>query len=176
MTGEKAKETKERTERESRNQEYAGGMYQVLEPANIPEPDEDLLPWGGLNIRHVVSRGHESESRRSSAGASYDDYPPTSTYSPAHQYPSAYSPSHPTHYMLSNSAPDASSFLPPSLPLDPAVGSPRLSCGSAPPAESSVAWGASAIAAVTTAASASGLMGELGGHFSPPIHQHRFQP
>ena len=66
-TGEKAREQKERSERESRNQEHAGSSYHIPGPTDITV-DEDLsgVPWGGINMQHVFARGHESESRRGS--------------------------------------------------------------------------------------------------------------
>ncbi|RYP77072.1 hypothetical protein DL771_001362 [Monosporascus sp. 5C6A] len=71
---EKAKEQKERAERESRNQEHAGSSYRIPDPSELEAEDADLpgLPWGGINVRHVVARGRENhESRR---GSARDDY------------------------------------------------------------------------------------------------------
>lgn len=67
-TGEKAKEHKEKAERDSRNQEYASNNYQIPQSGELADA-EDLsgLPWGSFSMSHVVSRGHESESRRGSA-------------------------------------------------------------------------------------------------------------
>ncbi|KAI0977362.1 hypothetical protein F4678DRAFT_11287 [Xylaria arbuscula] len=66
---EKQKEHKERTERDDRNQENAGGSYRVPSAGELGPGDEELsgLPWGGINMMHVVARGHESESRRGTA-------------------------------------------------------------------------------------------------------------
>lgn len=75
--GEKAREQKERQEREARNQELAGSSYQVPVAEDFVSmgagagagDDGDQLsgvPWGGLNIQHMVAMGHESESRRGS--------------------------------------------------------------------------------------------------------------
>ncbi|KAJ8120886.1 hypothetical protein ONZ43_g2523 [Nemania bipapillata] len=66
---EKQKEHKERVERDDRNQENAGSSYRVPEPGELGPDDDELsgLPWGGVSMRHVVARGHESESRRGSA-------------------------------------------------------------------------------------------------------------
>ncbi|CAJ2507849.1 Uu.00g090350.m01.CDS01 [Anthostomella pinea] len=72
---EKAKDQKEREERDSRNQEYAGSSYHVPDATDLgAAADDELsgLPWGGISMRHVVARGHESESRR---GSGRDDYP-----------------------------------------------------------------------------------------------------
>ncbi|CAJ2508692.1 Uu.00g137180.m01.CDS01 [Anthostomella pinea] len=73
--GEKAKDQKEREERDSRNQEYAGSSYHVPDVTDLGTADDDELSglsWGGISMRHVVARGHESESRR---GSGRDDYP-----------------------------------------------------------------------------------------------------
>ncbi|KAI1330063.1 hypothetical protein F5Y16DRAFT_363893 [Xylariaceae sp. FL0255] len=65
---EKAKEQKERTERDDRNQEHAGSSYRVPDPRALGPDDDQLsgLPWGSVNMRHVIARGHESETRRGS--------------------------------------------------------------------------------------------------------------
>ncbi|KAK3181055.1 hypothetical protein K4F52_007596 [Lecanicillium sp. MT-2017a] len=64
---EKARENKEKAERESRNQENAGNSYRIPSPNDISS-SEDLsgLPWGSVNLSHVLTRGHELQSRRSS--------------------------------------------------------------------------------------------------------------
>ncbi|KAI0430824.1 hypothetical protein F5Y09DRAFT_341266 [Xylaria sp. FL1042] len=66
---EKQKEHKERAERDDRNQENAGGSYHVPDAEELGPGDDELsgLPWGGINMMHVVARGHESETRRGSA-------------------------------------------------------------------------------------------------------------
>ncbi|KAJ2990303.1 hypothetical protein NUW58_g3019 [Xylaria curta] len=66
---EKQKEHKERLERDDRNQEHAGSSYRVPDAGTLAPDDDDLsgLPWGGVNIRHVVAQGHDSETRRNSA-------------------------------------------------------------------------------------------------------------
>lgn len=67
QTGEKAREQKEVQDREARNQALAGSTYSV--PLGSDLADEDHLsglPWGGLNIPHMVQRGHESASQRGS--------------------------------------------------------------------------------------------------------------
>ncbi|KAI1075209.1 hypothetical protein F5B20DRAFT_585428 [Whalleya microplaca] len=70
---EKAKEQKEITERDSRNQEYADSSYRVAHSDELDADQTDVsgLPWGSISMRHVVARGHESESRR---GSRRDDY------------------------------------------------------------------------------------------------------
>ncbi|KAK8141043.1 hypothetical protein G3M48_000960 [Beauveria asiatica] len=68
-TGEKARENREMKEREMRNREHAGNSYRIPSAADI-SGDGALsgLPWGSVNLGHVVSRGHEAESKRSSSG------------------------------------------------------------------------------------------------------------
>jgi hypothetical protein len=64
-TGEKAREQKDRAARDAQNQQYAGSVYHVPDPEDFSLDDGgDLsgLPWGGINMRHVVSRGHASAS------------------------------------------------------------------------------------------------------------------
>lgn len=104
--GEKARENREKAERESRNQEHAGNSYRVpLGAADISGggygygcgygQEEELsgLPWGGLNLSLVVSRGHEAESRRSSGRGTYiGDEPLTAAASP--QWPVVPAPAH----------------------------------------------------------------------------------
>jgi hypothetical protein len=70
--GEKTRETKERVERDARNREHAGSSYQVPTPLDFSAEEEHSgLPWGSLNMRHVLTRGHETESRRSSGRDEY---------------------------------------------------------------------------------------------------------
>lgn len=67
VSGEKTRENKEKAERDSRNSEHAGNSYRIPSSSDIIG-DSSLsgLPWGGVNLGHVVSRGHEAESKRSS--------------------------------------------------------------------------------------------------------------
>ncbi|KAI2623306.1 hypothetical protein GGR54DRAFT_47093 [Hypoxylon sp. NC1633] len=72
---EKAREQKERAERESRNLQNAGSSYRLPSSDEIAADDgQDLsgLPWGSLSMSHVLARGYETESRRS--GGSGGDY------------------------------------------------------------------------------------------------------
>ncbi len=65
FTGEKAREQKDRAQRDAQNQQYAGSAYHIPDPEDFTLDDGgDLsgLPWGGLNMRHVVARGHASAS------------------------------------------------------------------------------------------------------------------
>lgn len=62
----------EEAKRESRNQQHAASCYQVPSPSDIAaEHDVSGLPWGSFSMRHVVSRGHEAESRRNSGRGEY---------------------------------------------------------------------------------------------------------
>ncbi|ORY71989.1 uncharacterized protein BCR38DRAFT_318079, partial [Pseudomassariella vexata] len=65
---EKNKEHREKSERDIHNQEHAGRTYHVPEPQEITDDGGNVsgLPWGGVNMRYVVARGHENESRRGS--------------------------------------------------------------------------------------------------------------
>lgn len=97
--GEKARETKEKAERESRNQQNAGNSYRIPTPSDISN-DQDLsgLPWGSVNLCHVVSRGYERESKRSSGRATYvgdDNYQTSSGFGfPAYTPRVAHAPSY----------------------------------------------------------------------------------
>jgi hypothetical protein len=66
---EKARDSKERSERDTRNQEHAGNSYRIPIPEDF-DASSDLsgLPWGSVNLSHVVLRGHDAESRRSGSG------------------------------------------------------------------------------------------------------------
>ncbi|CAM1508477.1 Fc.00g053250.m01.CDS01 [Cosmosporella sp. VM-42] len=69
---EKARENKEKAERDSRNQEYAGNSYRIPSPSDFSSENElSGLPWGSVNMQHFLSRGHEAESRRSSGRGTY---------------------------------------------------------------------------------------------------------
>lgn len=67
--GDKAKEAKERQDREVQDRTHASHAYQTPEPGEMGTDDElSGLPWGSLSLKHVVSRGKEKEasSRRGS--------------------------------------------------------------------------------------------------------------
>ncbi|KAL2212008.1 hypothetical protein CC79DRAFT_1318039 [Sarocladium strictum] len=66
---EKARDSKERSERDTRNQEHAGNSYRIPIPEDFAaSSDLSGLPWGSVNLSHVVLRGHDAESRRSGSG------------------------------------------------------------------------------------------------------------
>lgn len=78
-TGEKTRDQKERQEREARNQELAGSSYTVplgsdLDGSSGGADQLSGLPWGGLNIPHMVARGHESASQQGSRRGASDQY------------------------------------------------------------------------------------------------------
>jgi len=68
-SGDKAKEAKEKQERDAENRAHAGYSYHTADVTEMGGEDElSGLPWGSLSLKHVVSRGHarEEESRRGS--------------------------------------------------------------------------------------------------------------
>ncbi|KAF4120183.1 hypothetical protein GMORB2_3310, partial [Geosmithia morbida] len=66
----KARENKERADRDSKNRENAGNAYRIPTADDFAWSTEPCgLPWGGLNFGHAIARGHEFESRRSSGRA-----------------------------------------------------------------------------------------------------------
>lgn len=69
FAGDKAKDQKERQDREAENRAHASASYQTPEPRDMGTDDElSGLPWGSLSLKHVVSKGRarEEESRRGS--------------------------------------------------------------------------------------------------------------
>jgi hypothetical protein len=72
---EKTRENKERAERDARNRDNAGNTYRVTSPDKVMDNGEDDLsglPWGSVNLKHVIYRGHDDESRKSSGnGGAY---------------------------------------------------------------------------------------------------------
>ncbi|KAH7209719.1 hypothetical protein DER44DRAFT_744908 [Fusarium oxysporum] len=87
---EKARENKERAERDSRNQEYAGNSYRIPSVNDFNSySDPSGLPWGSMNIGHFAGRSQEAESRHSSSRRgthSADDSFATATYSASPSY------------------------------------------------------------------------------------------
>lgn len=70
--GEKARENKEKAERELRNQEHAGNSYRTPSATDLCLDNElSGLPWGSVNWGMVIARGHEYQSRRSSGNNTY---------------------------------------------------------------------------------------------------------
>ncbi|KAI1845745.1 hypothetical protein JX266_008110 [Neoarthrinium moseri] len=70
----KVREQKEHAERERQNQQHAGNSYSIPKSTEPWAADETCgLPWGSISIRHVMTRGHESESRKGGSGDDWSD-------------------------------------------------------------------------------------------------------
>lgn len=75
--GDKAKDTKEREDRETDNRTHAGHSYHTPDPREMGGEEElSGLPWGSLNLKHVVQKGKskEADSRRDSEERSHSAY------------------------------------------------------------------------------------------------------
>lgn len=72
--GEKAKEQKEKSERDSRNQELAGSSYAVPSSNELAGASDECegLPWGSISMRHVLSRGQQQSSGHGGSGGSHN--------------------------------------------------------------------------------------------------------
>ncbi|KAH8892749.1 hypothetical protein GQ53DRAFT_805713 [Thozetella sp. PMI_491] len=59
---EKAREVRERAQRDAQNQELAGSSYEI----HVPESSSELsgLPWGSINLGFMVAKGHEYASKQ----------------------------------------------------------------------------------------------------------------
>ncbi|KAH6892050.1 hypothetical protein B0T10DRAFT_283755 [Thelonectria olida] len=68
---EKAKDNKERAERDSRNKEHAGNSYRIPSPSDFSSEEVSGLPWGSVNFGHFIARGQEAASRQSSGPGTY---------------------------------------------------------------------------------------------------------
>lgn len=76
---EKARENKEKAEREIRNQEHAGNSYRIPSSTDLSLNNElSGVPWGSVNWGLVVTRGHQCQSRRSSGNGTYVEDDPYS--------------------------------------------------------------------------------------------------
>lgn len=73
IAGQKARENKERTERDMRNREHAGNCYRSAAAELDFSMDDSMagLPWGGMNFGVVMAKAQEVESRRSSGHGTY---------------------------------------------------------------------------------------------------------
>ena len=116
--GEKARENKEKAERDARNQEHAGNCYRTASASDFAVADGfSGLPWGGMSLGIVMTKSHEAESRQSSGhgtcagenssrsghgsvyNMSYTSTHLTSAHhSPTHQTP-VMQPAHPTQHV-----------------------------------------------------------------------------
>ncbi|CAH0024100.1 unnamed protein product, partial [Clonostachys rhizophaga] len=64
---EKARDNKEKAEREMRNQEHAGNSYRTPTADDFANDSElSGLPWGSVNMTHVLKKTHDSGGLRSS--------------------------------------------------------------------------------------------------------------
>ncbi|KAL5604058.1 hypothetical protein BROUX41_002047 [Berkeleyomyces rouxiae] len=62
---ERNRENKEHAQRAERNRIHASSSYRIPAPCDLgPENEVSGLPWGSINIGHVVSRGLADASRR----------------------------------------------------------------------------------------------------------------
>lgn len=86
--GSKAREQREKAEREARDQEHAGNSYRIPYSDDISaETEPSGLPWGGMNLSLFVARGHEAESRKASRRAVQQaDGVASPNYTPSHPY------------------------------------------------------------------------------------------
>ncbi|KAF6812882.1 hypothetical protein CSOJ01_04882 [Colletotrichum sojae] len=108
----KNQEGKEKAVRDAQNDANASNTYTVSSPDDLaPEGEESGLPWGSINIRHVVSRGHEYESRRGSGRGEYVNedaqYANTynSTYTTGYRQPPSYGSSGGEEYYYEGESP-----------------------------------------------------------------------
>ncbi|KAI2473731.1 hypothetical protein F4781DRAFT_937 [Annulohypoxylon bovei var. microspora] len=80
---EKAKEQKEKAERESHNLRNAHSSYQLPSSDEIAADDGinlSGLPWGSMSMKHVLAMGYETESRRSGGSGGDNAQPETPQY------------------------------------------------------------------------------------------------
>jgi hypothetical protein len=62
VTGDKAREQKEASERSAEDQRQAGGSYSTANPDDLDAGSgEEGLPWGSISLRHIVSTGRSKE-------------------------------------------------------------------------------------------------------------------
>ncbi|KAH7020216.1 hypothetical protein EDB80DRAFT_702622 [Ilyonectria destructans] len=58
----KIKETAEKAERDSLNQSNSQNSYRTLDALEMAEESEvSGLPWGSINLRHIIAKGHEEQ-------------------------------------------------------------------------------------------------------------------
>lgn len=85
---EKARESKERADRDAQNQQHAGNSYRIPSGGDLRDHPEGLsgVPWGSLDFSHVYTRSRD-ESRRSSGRDTHmgeDGYRSASQYGSTH--------------------------------------------------------------------------------------------
>ncbi|CAL3963197.1 hypothetical protein PZA11_000884 [Diplocarpon coronariae] len=93
----KAKETKERSERDAENQARAGYSYHTPDPRNMRKDGElSGLPWGSISLKHVISKGKaKEESRR---GSRSQEKSPAYDQEPVYNQRDEYYEADPTYY------------------------------------------------------------------------------
>lgn len=84
-TGQKARNEKEESVRQSHDRAAAGNAYSQLNPQELEQSnDSSGVPWGSFNMRHIVERGQAQEQiatqQRSSDSSVY--FPQASTQGP----------------------------------------------------------------------------------------------
>ena len=74
--GEKAREQRERTQRDSLNQQHAGASYAVPTSDSLSADDADLsgLPWGSMNMQFLVAKGHEHATHQQGSRRASDQH------------------------------------------------------------------------------------------------------
>jgi hypothetical protein len=95
--GDKAKETKERQDREASDRAHAGHSYNTPDPGEMGTDDElSGLPWGSLSLKHVISKGKAKEdtsrrgSRRDDDRSYYDERSHYEAQEPVYEERDAY--------------------------------------------------------------------------------------
>ena len=82
-SGDKAKDAKERADRDAENRAHAGHSYHTPDAGEMGTDDElSGLPWGSMSLKHVVAKGkaREEESRRGSKRDERSHYGDSSQY------------------------------------------------------------------------------------------------
>lgn len=72
--GDKAKEVKERQERDANDRAHAGHSYHTPDASELAQ-DEELsgLPWGGMSMQHVISKGKAREEGSGQGSRTHGD-------------------------------------------------------------------------------------------------------
>ncbi|CZT02588.1 related to SRP40-suppressor of mutant AC40 of RNA polymerase I and III [Rhynchosporium graminicola] len=95
----KAKDVKEREDRDADNQTHAGHSYHTADPGDMgPEHNLSGLPWGSLSLKHVVSKGREKEEESRRGSRSHGDRSPQESQGPAYEQQDGYHEAGSTYY------------------------------------------------------------------------------
>ncbi|KAH7113178.1 hypothetical protein B0J13DRAFT_460940, partial [Dactylonectria estremocensis] len=66
----KVKETIEKEKRDSLNLAHAQNSYRILDALEAVEESEATgLPWGGINLRHIIAKGLQAQGTQSQRDA-----------------------------------------------------------------------------------------------------------